>query len=213
MVSSEFRENPTFSMTSSKHENIFLRIYKDMNRTCKMDYSPRPENNILSLYKEMNVDSKMQYSSNTVNELRHIARQRVISGFSRLRKAGLIAAITRDKPASGNDEAVKVVPSKEQPKSSIVADWFRGRAPEQHNKSVTDGVKSSLMDAPVPAIEAPILILKPVVSRSTVSKIYKTKSVINKFAKWIEGFIPEEPKRVVNDKLEKAKNKDKLHIR
>src|SRR6218665_2342579 len=56
-------------MTSSKHENIFLCIYKEMNHTCKMDYSPRPEKNILSLFKEMNVNSKMQYSSNTVNEL------------------------------------------------------------------------------------------------------------------------------------------------
>jgi len=195
-------------MTSSKHENIFLCIYKEMNHTCKMDYSPRPENNILSPYKEMNVNSKMQYSSNTVKELRHIARQRGISGYSRLRKAELIAAITRDKPASGRDEAVKVVPSKEKAKSSIVADWFRGRIPERHNKSVTDSDKSSLMDAPVPAIEASILIPKPFVSRSTVSKIYdKTKSVINKFAKWIEGFIPEEPKRVVNDKLEKLKAK------
>ena len=63
-------EKPIFSMTSSKHENIFLRIYKEMNHTCKMDYLPRPENNILSLYKEMNVSSKMQYSSNTVKELR-----------------------------------------------------------------------------------------------------------------------------------------------
>src|SRR6218665_1166296 len=73
-------------------------------------------------------------------------------------------------------------------------------------KSVTHSVKSRLMDAPGAAIEAPILIPKPIVSRSTVGKIYdKSKSVINKFAKWIEGFIPEEQKRVVNDKLEKLK--------
>src|SRR6218665_1729067 len=109
-------------MTSSKHENIFLCIYNGMNHTCKMEYSPRPENNSLSLYIEMNVNSKMQYSSNTVKELRHIARQRGISGYSRIRKTELITAITRDKPGSGNDEAVKVVPSKEKPKSSIVAD-------------------------------------------------------------------------------------------
>src|SRR6218665_3841341 len=95
---------------------------------------------------------------------------------------------------------------------------------ERYKKSVTHSVKSSLMDAPIPAIEAPILIPKPIVSRSTVGKIYdKTKSVINKFARWIEGAIPEEPKRVVNDKLEKLKTqvnsifgklaKNKLEIR
>src|SRR6218665_36426 len=77
---------------------------------------------------------------------------------------------------------------------------------ERYKKSVTHSVKSSLMDAPIPAIEAPILIPKPIVSRSTVGKIYdKSKFVINKFAKWIEVFIPEEPKRVVNNKLEKLK--------
>src|SRR6218665_1903726 len=64
------------------------------------------------------------------------------------------------------------------------------------------------MDAPVPVIETPILVPKPFVSRSTVGKIYdKTKSEINKFAKWIEGVIPEEPKRVVNEKLEELKAK------
>src|SRR6218665_1030758 len=157
----------------------------------------------------MNVNSKMQYSSNTVKELRHVVRQRGISGYSRMRKTELIAATTRGKRAStGNDEAVKIDPSNGKPKSSIVADWFRGRIPERYNKSVTDSVKSSLMDAPFPVIETPVLVPQPFISRSTVGKIYdKTKSVINKFAKWIEGFIPEEPKRVVNDKLEKLKAK------
>jgi len=70
------------------------------------------------------------------------------------------------------------------------------------------GAKSSLMDAPVPVLEAPILVPKPFVSRSTVGKIYdETKSEINKFAKWIEGYIPEGPKRVVNEKLEALKAK------
>jgi len=134
--------------------------------------------------------------SSSVKELRHIARHRGISGYSRLRKAELIAAISGDKPASGNDEAVKIVPSNEKPKLSIVVDWFRGCIPERYNKSVTDSVKSSLMDAPIPVIETPIP--KPFISRSTVGKIYnKTKSAIYKFAKWIKGFIPEEPKRVV----------------
>jgi len=68
--------------------------------------------------------------------------------------------------------------------------------------------KSSLMDAPVPAIEAPILVPKPFVSKSAVGKIYdETRSEINKFAKWIEGAIPEGSKRVVNEKLEALKAK------
>ena len=89
---------------------------------------------------------------------------------ARLRKAELIEAISGDKPASGNDKAVKIVPSNVKPKSSIVADWFRGRISERYNKGVKDTVHNSLMDAPVPAIETPVLIPKAFVSSSTVSK-------------------------------------------
>ena len=118
----------------------------------------------------------------------------------------MIAPISRGKPASGNDEAAKIVPSNEKPKSSIVVDWFRGRIPERCNKSVTYSVKRSLIDAPDSVIKTPILVPKPFASRSIVGKIYdKTKSVINKFAKWIESNIPVEPKRVVSEKLEALK--------
>src|SRR6218665_468189 len=158
----------------------------------KMEYSPRSENNILPLLKDINVNSKMDYLSKTVKELRHIARQRGVVGYSRLRKADLIAVISIDV----------------RPRSTLLDDWLRGRLPERYNRDVNDTVNNSLMDAPVPVIETPILVPKPFVSRSTVGKIYdKTTSVINKFAKWIEGAIPEEPIRVVNEKLEELKAK------
>ena len=63
----------------------------------------------------------------------------------------------------------------------------------------------SLLDASVPDIGIPTL--KPIPA-TTVRKIFdKTKSAINTFAKWIEAYVPEEPKRKVNEKLEALKAK------
>ena len=126
---------------SSKHENIFLCIYKEVNHTCKMDYSPRSENNILPLLKDITGNSKMDYSSKTVKELRHIARQRGMAGYSGLRKADLIAVISRGV----------------NPRPTFLDDWLRGRRPERHNNDVNSTVNNSLMDAPVPVIETPII--------------------------------------------------------
>ena|SRR6218665_3052820 len=126
-------------------KNIFLCVYKEMNHTRKMDYSPRPENNILPRVKEINVNSRMNYSSNTLKELRHIARQRGVVGYSKLRKADLIAVISGLKNTVNNslmDAPVLII---ETP--ILVPKPFVSRS--------TVG-NSSLMDAPVPVIETPI---------------------------------------------------------
>jgi len=97
---------------------------------------------------KMNVDSKMDYTSKTVKELRHIARQRGMSRYSRLRKADLIAAISRDvtpRPTFLDNWLRGRIPRStivadwfrgRIPRSTIVADWFRGRRPERYNESV-----------------------------------------------------------------------------
>jgi len=69
----------------------------------------------------------MEYTSKTVKEFQYIARQIGVVGYSRLRKADLIAVISGD---------VK-------PKSTFLDDWLRGRIPER-------GVKSALAQPPVP---------------------------------------------------------------
>jgi len=59
------------------------------------------------------------------------------------------------------------------------------------------------MDTPVPSIKFPTLIPSVYVPKSFVEKIYnKTRSAINTFADWITNYILQEPKKIVNDKLE-----------
>src|ERR1043165_4890679 len=63
-----------------------MSAYSNMNMNTK--------NIIPSIHKEMRTHSKMNYETNTVKELRNIARQRGMTGYSKLRKADLIAFVS-----------------------------------------------------------------------------------------------------------------------
>jgi hypothetical protein len=70
----------------------------------------------------------------------------------------------------------------------------------------TEVSKTNILDAPVPDIGAPLLVPTAFVPKSTVRKMAdKAISVVSTFvkdvAKWIESYIPVEPKRIVNEKL------------
>ena len=66
----------------------------------------------------------------------------------------------------------------------------------------------NIIDAPIPNIQVPTLTPSSYVPTSYVRKFYEsTKSAINKFANGILSYIPPEPKRIVNEKLEALKTK------
>src|SRR5271155_330448 len=62
------------------------------------------------------------------------------------------------------------------------------------------------IDAPVPDIRVPTLTPSSYAPTFNVQKICDgTKSAINEFANWLASYIPSEPKRIVNKKLEALK--------
>src|ERR1043165_621854 len=123
------------------------------------------------IYKEMSACNKMDFESNTVKQLRNITKERGVKGYWSLRKADLIAKIKSTEVSKTNE------------------------AKYDH-----------ILDAPVPDIKDPILVPTAFVPTSTVRKMAdKAKSVASTFvkdvAKWIESYIPVEPKRIANEKL------------
>src|ERR1043165_8546096 len=122
------------------------------------------------IYKEMSACNKMNYEKNTVKQLRIIAKERGVKGYWLLRKADLIAKIKSTEVSKTNE------------------------AKYDH-----------ILDAPVPDIRAPILIPTAFVPTSKVRKMAdKVKSVAKKFVKDVaelfESYIPEKPKRIMNEK-------------
>ena len=74
------------------------------------------------------------------------------------------------------------------------------------------GANENIIDASAPNIKVPTLTPSPYVPASYVQKFYDmTKSAINQFANWIVSYIPPEPKRLVNEKLEALKQKYTLY--
>src|SRR5271165_3495004 len=70
------------------------------------------------------------------------------------------------------------------------------------------GANENIIDDPVPNIQVPTLTPSSYVPTSYVRKFYDgTKSAIKEFANWIVSYIPPEPKRIVNEKLEALKTK------
>ena len=122
--------------------------------------------------KGINVANKMSYSSNTVVELRNIARQRGLVGYSKLRKADLIEKII----ANDNNDLLDA-PVPDIPVPTLVPTPFSSKAKRAWNK-VVDTTESAIKSA-----------------------ASKTKSAIVKFADWILGYVPEKSKTVVYDRL------------
>ena len=127
------------------------------------------ENMFTSPLKGTSSQYKMEYNKKTVIELRNIAKQRGMVGYTRLRKADLIEAIL-----TANDKM------------------------------------NSVLDAHVPDIGIPTLVPKNLLYRHRLYRKYSIRlnlRLIHSQGAWIDGFIPEEPKRTVNEKLEALKAK------
>ena len=115
--------------------------------------------------------------SKTVKELQAIARERGVQGYSKLRKAELLAML---RLRSGG----------------VV------------------GLKQSLLDEPVPNIEASVLQPTQAAKPKLVSRVKQNFSVLgnkikaetNSFADWIVGYVPEPVKKEVNKKVEALKS-------
>src|SRR6218665_3968925 len=103
--------------------------------------------------KEKDMYMKMEYSSKTVKKLRNIARDRGLVGYWKLRKEGLIDAISRHEPAIV-DEATKDV--------------------------IDNAKKVSVASVPIRPIETRALVPKLSGLWSAIGSLYnKTKSVIS----------------------------------
>ena len=73
----------------------------------------------------------------------------------------------------------------------------------------------TLMDTPVPDIQVPTLAPSSYVPTSNVPTSPVQKNWIDKakeFADWVLSYIPPEPKRIVNEKLEALKTTSKGYI-
>ena len=125
--------------------------------------------------------------SKTVKELREIAKQRGLRGYSKLRKAELITMLI---PMQ--------IPMLNQPCAGGAV-----------------GGMQNLLDEPVPNIGVPVLqpttASKPKLFRRVKESLSvlgnKIKSETNTFADWLISYVPEPIKKEVNEKVEALKSK------
>ena len=133
---------------------------------------------------------------NTARDLKITAKDLGLKGYSKLRKSELIELL---KPY---EERIKRLP----PITTLVKD-----------KKKPKRKRINIMDEPVPEIKVPIL--KPM-QFTAKDKVASLKSLadkvakpiiknINKFADWLYSYVPEPVRNIINEKVNKLKDKVK----
>jgi len=126
----------------------------------------------------------MDYTKNTIKQLRNIAKQRGMVGYSRLRKPALVTVITAYKPSLGDEYKAQTVKQ------------LRNIAKQRYVKGYTRLRKADLIAK----------ITKKSVHDEATSLIYeRTKFEINELVKWIEGFEHVVPKKELTPRVEAIK--------
>ena len=123
-----------------------------------------------------------------VQELKLIAKQYGLHGYSKLRKAELIHVI---KEHERKQESTR-------------------KAEEELTRKINS---SNILDEAVPEINIPIL--KPVPARKSIPSLSslagrvskQVKGKINKFSDWLISFVPETIRTTVNEKVDKLKKR------